>query len=182
MRSKIWISDWSPAECDRCRVGYFLVVLESMRLNSRDNTWDFDTWWFMLQGDTKNDTKYDTRILTANFMDLSKIQKLCTQNLWQLWFRKIPQFWRKNVLFKKFCTHLQEIGSLLEIWANFWRKILKLKNTKKKFSDRVAFFEQAIKVASTTKRRSSIDKSSVTSKCNFYYIPGIILTLYFQGF
>ena len=100
-------------------------------------------------------------------MDLSKIQKLCTQNLWQLWFRKIPQFWRKNVLFKKFCTHLQEIGSLLEIWANFWRKILKLKNTKKKFSDRVAFFEQAIKVASTTKRRSSIDKSSVTSKCNF---------------
>ena len=44
------------------RVGYFLVVLESVRLNSRDNTWDFDTWWFMLQGDTKNDTKYDTRI------------------------------------------------------------------------------------------------------------------------
>ena len=32
------------------RVGYFLVVLESVRLNSRDNTWDFDTWWFMLQG------------------------------------------------------------------------------------------------------------------------------------
>ena len=29
----------------------------------------------MLQGDTKNDTKYDTRILTDNFMDLSKIQK-----------------------------------------------------------------------------------------------------------
>ena len=58
------------------RVGYFLVVLESVRLNSRDNTWDFDTWWFMLQGDTKNDTKYDTRILTDNFMDLSKIQKI----------------------------------------------------------------------------------------------------------
>ena len=95
MRSKIWISDWSPAECDCCRVGYFLVVLESMRLNSRDNTWDFDTWWFMLQGDTKNDTKYDTRILTANFMDLSKIQKLYTQNLWQLWFWKISQYWKK---------------------------------------------------------------------------------------
>ena len=32
------------------------------------------------------------------------------------------------------------------------------------YLDRVAFFEQAIKVASTTKRRSSVDKSSVTSK------------------
>lgn len=33
----------------------------------------------------------------------------------------------------------------------------------KKLSNRVAFFEQAIKVASTTKRRGSVDKSSITT-------------------
>ena len=48
----------------------------------------------MLQGDTKNDTKYDTRILTANFMDLSKIQKLYTYDNFD-----IKEFLRKKVLF-----------------------------------------------------------------------------------